>query len=146
MLTLCLTMDTLLTLSLLSLAAARSSLRMQLDDTGYDYIIVGGGTSGLTVANRLSENPAISVLVIERGGDVQDNANVTRVDNYGLSVGTDLDYSFQTVNQTQAGGKVLTLSAGRALGGSSSINGSHPKIYFVRHSGLRRSHASDTIL
>jgi hypothetical protein len=33
----------------------------------YDYIIAGGGTSGLVVANRLTENPRISVLVIERG-------------------------------------------------------------------------------
>lgn len=33
----------------------------------YDYIIAGGGTSGLVVANRLTENPKISVLVIERG-------------------------------------------------------------------------------
>ena len=33
----------------------------------YDYIIVGGGTSGLVVANRLTENPHITVLVIERG-------------------------------------------------------------------------------
>jgi len=33
----------------------------------YDYIIAGGGTSGLVVANRLTENPRINVLVIERG-------------------------------------------------------------------------------
>jgi hypothetical protein len=33
----------------------------------YDYIIAGGGTSGLVVATRLTENPRISVLVIERG-------------------------------------------------------------------------------
>lgn len=33
----------------------------------YDYIIAGGGTSGLVVANRLTENPNVNVLVIERG-------------------------------------------------------------------------------
>ena len=134
------TMDKLLAFSLLPLAAAQNSLRTQLADTGYDYIVVGGGTSGLTVANRLSENPSISVLVIERGVDVQDNINVTNVDNdnFGRAVGTDLDYSFQTTDQTQTGGTVLTLSAGKALGGSSAINGSHPIISLVRHKGLKR--------
>lgn len=88
-------MDKLFTLLLLPLAAARPSPRMQLADTEYDYIIVGGGTSGLTVSNRLSEDPSISVLVVERGGDVQDNFNVTNVDNdnFGRAVGTDLDYA-----------------------------------------------------
>ena len=38
----------------------------QVEDC-YDYVIVGGGTSGLVVANRLTENPHITVLVIERG-------------------------------------------------------------------------------
>lgn len=130
-------MDKLLTFLLLPLAAARPT------DTEYDYIIVGGGTSGLTVANRLSEDPSISVLVVERGGDVQDNFNVTNVDNdnFGRAVGTDLDYSFHTTNQTQTGGKVLTLSAGKALGGSSAINGSHHIISFVQYSGLERLYA-----
>lgn len=127
-------MDKLLAFLLLPLAAG---LRTQLADTEYDYIIVGGGTSGLTVANRLSENSSISVLVIERGGDVQDNFNVTNVDNdnFGRAVGTDLDYAFHTTDQTQTGRTVLTLSAGKALGGSSAINGSHPIIPLDRHSG-----------
>ena len=35
--------------------------------SSYDYVIIGGGTSGLTVANRLTENPNVKVLVIESG-------------------------------------------------------------------------------
>jgi len=46
---------------------ARSSLSYQSLDRTFDYVIVGGGTAGLTVANRLTEDPSVSVAVIEAG-------------------------------------------------------------------------------
>lgn len=52
-------------------------------DATYDYIIVGGGTAGLTVASRLAENPNITVAVIEAGGFYEaDDGNVSVVPGY----------------------------------------------------------------
>ncbi|KAE8145655.1 hypothetical protein BDV25DRAFT_133591 [Aspergillus avenaceus] len=108
-------------LGALSLAAA--SPTKQAANATYDYVVVGGGTSGLVVANRLSEDPSVSVLVIEAGGSVFDNPDVTTVNGYGLAFGTDIDWQFQSVNQTYAGGAQQVLRAGKAVGGTSTING-----------------------
>lgn len=102
--------------------AAAGCVKRNVDDV-VDYIVVGGGTSGLVVAKRLSEDPNVSVLVIEAGDSVYYNENVTDVNGYGLAFGTDIDYAYESVNQTYANGKAQTLRAGKALGGTSTING-----------------------
>ncbi|KAA8647886.1 hypothetical protein EYZ11_010384 [Aspergillus tanneri] len=103
-------------LATLSLAAAAPSQ--------YDYIVIGGGTSGLAVANRLSENnPQENVLIIEAGDSVLDNPNVTAVDGYGLAFGTQVDWQYESVNQTYGGHTRQVLRAGKALAGTSAING-----------------------
>lgn len=56
----------------------------------YDYIVVGGGTSGLVVANRLSELNNVTVAVIEAGASVFNNENVTNVNGYGLAFGMEV--------------------------------------------------------
>ena len=100
-----------------------SALPLALANQSYDYVVIGGGTSGLTVANRLSEVPDASVLVIEPGGSVLNNPNVYDVNGYGKGLGTDIDWAYQSVNQTYGGNVKQTLSAGKALSGTSSING-----------------------
>ncbi|OGE56102.1 hypothetical protein PENARI_c003G05485 [Penicillium arizonense] len=89
----------------------------------YDFVIVGGGTSGLVVANRLSEMKGYTVAVIEAGDSVFGNANVTDVTGYGRSFGTKIDWAYLTENQTYAGGKQQIMRAGKAIGGTSAING-----------------------
>ena len=91
----------------------------------FDFIIVGGGTSGLVLANRLSEDPGTSVAVIEAGGSVQHNPNVTQIENLfaSLGLGSDIDWQYESQPQTYANGKPVVYDSGKALGGTSTING-----------------------
>jgi choline dehydrogenase-like flavoprotein len=88
----------------------------------YDYIIIGAGTSGLVVASRLSEQPSVTVAVIEPGCDERDNVNVTTT-VFGAGLNTPVDWLYSTVNQSAAGNKAFDLHAGKAWGGTSTING-----------------------
>lgn len=110
-------------LALLPFAAAIPARVAQNTQSSYDYIVIGGGTAGLVVANRLSEYQNTSVLVIEAGGSVYNNTNVTDTTGYGNAFGTNIDWAYQTVNQEYGGGSPQTLRAGKALGGTSTING-----------------------
>lgn len=75
----------------------------------FDYVIVGGGTAGLTIATRLASDPAISVAVIEAGGFYEvDNGNRSIIPGYAnFYTGSDpknyqplVDWGFTTVAQT----------------------------------------------
>ncbi|ROW03691.1 hypothetical protein VMCG_05356 [Cytospora schulzeri] len=119
-------MKNLISLSLAATAVAAHpgpGFEHKAGATEYDYIVVGGGTSGLVVASRLSEEPSVSVLVIEAGESVLNNPNVTDVNGYGYAFGTDIDYAYQTTPQTYANNVSTTMRAGMALGGTSTING-----------------------
>jgi len=110
-------------LALLPFAAAIPARVAQNTQSSYDYVVVGGGTAGLVVANRLSERQNTSVLVIEAGGSAYNNTNVTDTTGYGKAFGTNIDWAYQTVDQEYGGRSSQTLRAGKALGGTSTING-----------------------
>ncbi len=59
-------------------------------ETGYDYVVVGGGTACSVIAARLAENPALTVCLIETGPSDAGNADVLAVTNW--PPGTELDY------------------------------------------------------
>lgn len=89
----------------------------------FDYIICGGGLTGLVVASRLSEDPNISVLVIEGGNDDHEDPRVNDVRTYGEAFETELDYNLTSTPVPWQNDTGLLLVAGRTLGGSGSLNG-----------------------
>ncbi|KAJ5624016.1 CAZyme family AA3 [Penicillium lagena] len=94
-----------------------------LCDKPFDFVIVGGGTAGLVVANRLTEDPKVSVIVLEAGTN---RLNDSRTMVPGLAMAmledADFDWNFQSIAQKQLNGRTLSASKGRTLGGSSAIN------------------------
>ncbi|TPX09098.1 uncharacterized protein E0L32_001639 [Thyridium curvatum] len=94
------------------------------DGQTFDYIIVGGGTSGLVVASRLSEDQDVSVLVIESGTDQSANPQVlTPGMEVELLDNADLRWTFVSPPQATLNNRPIIQAAGRMLGGSSGING-----------------------
>ncbi|KAF5345932.1 hypothetical protein D9758_011426 [Tetrapyrgos nigripes] len=89
----------------------------------FDYIVIGGGTAGLTLASRLSESPDISVLVLEAGDANLDDPLITRPAQYGAHfMKPEYDWGFKTVPQRYAANNQSFWPRGKGLGGSSSIN------------------------
>ncbi|MGG1945428.1 GMC family oxidoreductase N-terminal domain-containing protein [Trinickia sp. NRRL B-1857] len=89
----------------------------------FDYVIVGAGTAGCVLANRLSEDADVSVLLIEAGG--KDDYHWIHVPvGYLYCIGNPrTDWLYRTREEPGLGGRSLAYPRGRVLGGSSSING-----------------------
>lgn len=87
----------------------------------YDYVIVGAGSAGCVLANRLSARPGITVALIEAGGpDTKQEIHIPAA--FGKLFRTRYDWAFQTRPQKHLADRELFWPRGRTLGGSSSIN------------------------
>jgi choline dehydrogenase len=87
----------------------------------YDYVIVGAGSAGCVLAARLSEDPEVSVLLLEAGPpDVNQNVHVPL--GYLQLAGTEVDWGYASAPEPNCNGRRVSLPRGRVFGGSSSIN------------------------
>ncbi|MPZ87759.1 MAG: choline dehydrogenase [Nitriliruptorales bacterium] len=87
-----------------------------------DYIIVGGGSAGCVLANRLSADPSNRVLLLEAGGPDYRNDIFSIPASYSRPFRTAHDWAFQTEAQKHLHNRALYWPRGKVLGGSSSIN------------------------
>jgi len=97
--------------------------RKNADLVHFDYIIIGAGTAGCLLANRLSRNPAHRILLVEAGAE--DNYHWIHIPvGYLYCIGNPrTDWLYQTQSEPGLNGRCLRYPRGRVLGGCSSING-----------------------
>ncbi|KAF1969999.1 choline dehydrogenase-like protein [Bimuria novae-zelandiae CBS 107.79] len=92
--------------------------------TQYDYVIIGGGLTGLVVANRLSENKNKTVLVIESGENIDTVGNTIPYKANDIPAAAPLKWTgFTTQPEAELGNKTFNVNVGKVLGGGSVING-----------------------
>jgi len=98
-----------------------SSASGQNTSQEYDYVIVGGGLTGLVTAARLTEDPNVSVLVLEYG--TIDRSNVTQIPYYGTVLNTAGLRNVPSAPEPHLNNRTYAVRASQLAGGGSQVNG-----------------------
>jgi choline dehydrogenase len=94
----------------------------------YDYVIVGAGSAGCVLANRLTQDPAVNVLLLEAGGEDKYWWIHVPVGMPYLLGNKEVDWCFQSEPEPYCDNRITPVPRGKTLGGSSSINAMlHPR-------------------
>src|SRR5713101_7061385 len=88
----------------------------------YDYIIVGAGSAGCVLANRLTEDPETSVLVLEAGGNDADVPEIHNPADTPKLLQSAVDWAYFTEEEPYLNHRKIYWPRGKVLGGSSSTN------------------------
>lgn len=88
---------------------------------GYDYVVIGAGSAGSVVANRLTEDPETRVLLLEAGSaDTKPGIQVPSA--WPILLGSEVDWAYSTEGEPHLNNRKIFSPRGKVLGGSSSIN------------------------
>ncbi len=88
----------------------------------YDYIVVGAGTAGCVMASRLSEDPAVSVLLIEAGGSDRTPMLIMPAALPFVYQSKRVQWGYRSGPEPELDGREIDEKSGRVMGGTSSIN------------------------
>src|SRR5690606_3650914 len=94
--------------------------RRTMAELSYDYVVVGGGSAGCVVTQRLVQ-AGHSVLLLE-AGPKDDTLYVRMPATFVRVIGTERTWLYETEPQAAAAGRRMTVPQGRTLGGGSSVN------------------------
>jgi choline dehydrogenase len=89
--------------------------------TSFDYVVIGAGSSGCVVVNRLTADPDVRVLLLEAGGP-DDHPLVPTIGQWTSLIGSDLDWKYSTEPEPGLGGRRVPWPRGKTYGGSSTIS------------------------